>query len=933
MFNSVSSLSERLKAVAQASVESLDHAGQAFHVRNQSGGTLTGTNTTATGTNDGANKNTSVSGVSKNADTTQDVASKNHGSDSFAFASGTNGTSSVVSQSGTPRAGSPSQSTTTTTATSRPAGSALASRLSGLITSSPSSSPTSPSSSNPFTSSSSADPPSTSMGRNSFSGSGLERSGSLQDRLRGVASGGRSGSGSTSLDGGARSSAPSSSLAPKDKEISKEAEEEYERLLKASDPSDPSSIPLPRSPTIDGNSEDSQSKEGPLPFVVDGEVQLEVMNLETSDTRPTDSNEARKVIGDNEGQTVAVDGGDVAAEDEDSEPVTRSENVTPIVTSSLFNTPRNHFPMTASSSKVASSAAKAETTPADVDASATVESSHLSKPEKIIHTNTEAETETGLIDEGTKADEVNMPAEMSTAELNEEIKATEKMLQEEEEKEKDEERIKEVAAAEAVEEKVSAEETVPSIPKTAESSVVADTIDTEKSSESTNPIQTKLDKVNDLLKAASPLLHAGADDIEALSGWITMVTGKIDNSGQEIRRLSEQLSLQETRSEELKESHRLELMSSTALIQQLRNQITKSEANLSSQASQTLQIAQLKADLTTSQTKAREEEEKRSKAIGLLKTVRSKLVKTEKEREEMNKEKEAAKAEKMKLVETMERQRAEREREISNLRTGFEKEVQGLKERYEREALARKREWELELITTKATHAKDLAAKSKTITALNEHIRQAQDEKKRLFEQLQSRQELLETTSAAKESFETRMKELQYQLRESNERLSVAEEALAEAQRNPAPLGGMYDESLVQSNGDTVPAGPNVSKLIADATHKADSRIAELRDQLARLERERTDIDEEHARQLRSRGSELDKLRTVIADREREYTEAVRSTKASDETIAQAEKAREIIKLELEDLRQTVREMRLEQAKIADAEVSRDSASIGEYIN
>src|SRR4051812_3301911 len=89
--------------------------------------------------------------------------------------------------------------------------------------------------------------------------------------------------------------------------------------------------------------------------------------------------------------------------------------------------------------------------------------------------------------------------------------------------------------------------------------------------------------------------------------------------------------------EEIRDTHRLESSSSTKLIQELRDQLSKSEAALSSQAAQQLETAQLRAELKKTQTQAKEEEEKRSKAISLLKTVRQKLVKLEKEKEEGDK--------------------------------------------------------------------------------------------------------------------------------------------------------------------------------------------------------------------------------------------------------------------------------------------------------
>lgn len=197
---------------------------------------------------------------------------------------------------------------------------------------------------------------------------------------------------------------------------------------------------------------------------------------------------------------------------------------------------------------------------------------------------------------------------------------------------------------------------------------------------------------------------------------------------------------------------------------------------------------------------------------------------------------------------------------------------------------------------------------------MNEQLRESSDEKRRQFELLQSRQEELEGATAARESSEARMKELQHQLREATERAALAEEALAESKQVPAR------ESSTQAA--TAAETPDIHKLLSEANAKAESKLAELRDQIARLERERVETDEEHARQLRNRGLELEKMRHLALDREREYADALKSKKASDEEIATAAKIREALRHEVEDLKESLRKMRSDTTKIADAEVS-----------
>lgn len=216
-----------------------------------------------------------------------------------------------------------------------------------------------------------------------------------------------------------------------------------------------------------------------------------------------------------------------------------------------------------------------------------------------------------------------------------------------------------------------------------------------------------------MIKELTPL--DGISDADALDGWVRMVSGKVEMMTGEIARLqgklnrelpaaqpsSAHITVQDSRIEELRDTHRLEGNSQTELIGKLRQQLSTAETNLSSKAGDLLALNQLRADLAKAQTHAKEEEEKRAKAISLLKTVRAKNVKVEKEKEEIEKDRAAERAERSKAVDEVEKVKAEREREANSLRKGFERELASLKERSEKELAAKKGAWELEMITTK----------------------------------------------------------------------------------------------------------------------------------------------------------------------------------------------------------------------------------------
>ncbi|KAJ9099781.1 hypothetical protein QFC21_003779 [Naganishia friedmannii] len=442
---------------------------------------------------------------------------------------------------------------------------------------------------------------------------------------------------------------------------------------------------------------------------------------------------------------------------------------------------------------------------------------------------------------------------------------------------------------------------------------------TTRSNETTTEILTannaNATRASEILREASPLLNAGIDDPDALEGWVKMVVGKIKVSDEEMKRLAGKLALQDSRIEELRETHRLESESSSKLVGNLRDQLAKAETTLSSQATQLLQLATTQAELQTAQARVREEEEKRGKAVALLKTVRGKLVKLEREREQVEKKQEEEAAERQRLAGEVERLKAERE----TVRVMQEKEVAAVKERYEKEMLAKRREWELEMITTKATHAKDMAAKSKHVNSLVESMQELNNAKRQQYEQLQARQEELETAVADKEMHEARERELALQAQEALERAQIAEEAVEELQSQLEAAGGRHSIDNNNNSGNDYPpmiSAQEMSRILSDATAKSETKLAELRDQIAKLERERTESEEEQARQLRLRAQEVERLRSSVAERQAEYVQAVKSRESADGRAKELEGQVEELRVEVEGLKDALRESQAAQKQI-----------------
>lgn len=182
---------------------------------------------------------------------------------------------------------------------------------------------------------------------------------------------------------------------------------------------------------------------------------------------------------------------------------------------------------------------------------------------------------------------------------------------------------------------------------------------------------------------------------------------------------------QDSRIDELRETHKLETASQSDQIEKLKIQFSETDAlfkdaqnSVANAEDNVLQrdtdIHRLKAEVDRIKIVAKEEEEKRTKAISLLKTVRQKLVKAEKERDDAAKEvahlrdKEKADKDKMqtdrvKLQQEIEALGVEKEKEKSILRLQLEKEGAVTREKLEKQISALRSQYELDTITLKVS--------------------------------------------------------------------------------------------------------------------------------------------------------------------------------------------------------------------------------------
>ncbi|PPQ88658.1 hypothetical protein CVT25_010234 [Psilocybe cyanescens] len=373
--------------------------------------------------------------------------------------------------------------------------------------------------------------------------------------------------------------------------------------------------------------------------------------------------------------------------------------------------------------------------------------------------------------------------------------------------------------------------------------------------------------------------------------------------------------LQAARFEEVREMHKLETHSLTDEAKKVRTQLDETEALFQAAQRATTHaeeavdkqkddFARLQKEVESAKNIAKEEEEKRVKAISLLKTVRQKLVKAEKDKEDALREisviKEKEKNEKNKeqidrlnFQQELETVHAAHDEAIANLKAQFSRDMASTKERYEQEISALRGQFELDLASSKASHAKELGAKSSQITTLENSLNNVTRDKNAFFDQLQLRQAELESAQAHLESLQHQNTEFQFQLRESTDRLSLLKEEYSE----------LFREHDSRSR-DPVTSADEVARMVSATEAKYEAKLAEMKRNIAILEKERAEGEADWSKKLKEKVKDLDDVKRILgsAAKNREADEnAVAGLKAD---LAQAKETtqklqRQVIELPL----------------------------------
>jgi len=195
-------------------------------------------------------------------------------------------------------------------------------------------------------------------------------------------------------------------------------------------------------------------------------------------------------------------------------------------------------------------------------------------------------------------------------------------------------------------------------------------------------------------------------------------------------------------------------------------------------------------------------------------------------------------------------------------------------------------------ISLQSSHAKELASKNSQISTLENSLNGVTRDKNVFFEQLQIKQAETESAQSHLESLQHQNAELEFQLREANDRLALLREEYADYQR----------EQEAATARESVTSAADVAQMIAATSAKYEARLAEQQRNIGVLEKERSESEANWARKLKEKVRELDELKRVLGSAAKSKEEDVSMVERLKADLGRAREEVRILKEQLLDV-------------------------------
>lgn len=179
------------------------------------------------------------------------------------------------------------------------------------------------------------------------------------------------------------------------------------------------------------------------------------------------------------------------------------------------------------------------------------------------------------------------------------------------------------------------------------------------------------------------------------------------------------------------------------------------------------------------------------------------------------------------------------------------------------------------------------------------------------------------------EEMQTKSKELEFQLREANERCSLLEDSMRDdVVRRGQSMGLAVPENRTDSlspsrNSSLSGAGPmEIQRLLAESESRAESKLSDLRARIRSLECERNELEEEWAGKMQERVKELEKMRRVLLDKEKEHARSLEGLRERESRIQEVEQKTRDLEAEISRMKLRMEEVEGDKSVASESEAS-----------
>ena len=157
------------------------------------------------------------------------------------------------------------------------------------------------------------------------------------------------------------------------------------------------------------------------------------------------------------------------------------------------------------------------------------------------------------------------------------------------------------------------------------------------------------------------------------------------------------------------------------------------------------------------------------------------------------------------------------------------------------------------LTVAQSIHEQAISLKDTQIGRLERSVQSLSTEKNNLFDQLQMRQAEVESSQSLLEVLQNQTTELQYQIREKDDRIALLHEELNDAHQ---------EQHAAVSDLSTSPE--EVAKLLAAAESRHEAKLSLAKEKLAAMEAERVEVEAEWRRKVEAKVQESQRWKAMV---------------------------------------------------------------------